>query len=366
MKKSFSATFILPGPGQNPIGGYKVVYRYANELARRGHKITVVHPNLLMKDTSLWTRIVKFPRYIQRKVRKSFVPNWIHLNRSVQVKWVPSLKEKYIPNSDVVIATAWPTSEWVQEYSDSKGKHVYFIQDYEYYMSADATIKERITQTYNFGMKMIGISPAVVDLVKSLSNQDVEYVPNGIDMDTFYLTANVDNSSRTLIGFPMRGEKFKGAEDALETVKKLNHLYDHSLRFWSFGGRKPNNLPHNVEYYERPTNAQLRQLYNRTQIFFVPSHYEGWGLPGSEAMACGAALVTTDNGGARAYADHDITALIVPPKAPEEMANAIASLLNDIPRRILLAKNGYTHIQEFTWNRAVDRFERVIFETLEA
>ena len=34
----------------------------------------------------------------------------------------------------------------------------------------------------------------------------------------------------------------------------------------------------------------------------LTSYYEGWGLPGTEAMACGCALVSTRNGGVDSYA----------------------------------------------------------------
>jgi glycosyltransferase involved in cell wall biosynthesis len=32
-------------------------------------------------------------------------------------------------------------------------------------------------------------------------------------------------------------------------------------------------------------------------VFMLTSRYEGWGLPATEAMACGAAVVSTRNGG---------------------------------------------------------------------
>ncbi len=35
--------FILPQEGTQPIGGFKVVYEYANHLAKRGHKVHAVH-----------------------------------------------------------------------------------------------------------------------------------------------------------------------------------------------------------------------------------------------------------------------------------------------------------------------------------
>ena len=38
-----SVTFLLPHTGKNPVGGYKVVYEYANRLVNRGYKVNVVY-----------------------------------------------------------------------------------------------------------------------------------------------------------------------------------------------------------------------------------------------------------------------------------------------------------------------------------
>lgn len=44
MKNFLRINFLLPAYYSDPIGGYRVVYEYANFLAARGHDITVVYP----------------------------------------------------------------------------------------------------------------------------------------------------------------------------------------------------------------------------------------------------------------------------------------------------------------------------------
>lgn len=36
-----SIVFIMPGSGRKPIGGYKVVFEYANRIAALGNEVTV-------------------------------------------------------------------------------------------------------------------------------------------------------------------------------------------------------------------------------------------------------------------------------------------------------------------------------------
>jgi glycosyltransferase involved in cell wall biosynthesis len=77
-------------------------------------------------------------------------------------------------------------------------------------------------------------------------------------------------------------------------------------------------------------------------------------------MACGAALVSTDNGGVRAYADDGKTALLSPPKDPVKLADNALKLLRNNNLRIHIAQRGHDHIQQFTWDRATDALEEVL------
>jgi hypothetical protein len=114
-------TFVLPGHGKTPVGGFKVVYEYANCLARRDHKVTVVHAALLDKYTAPLDYPKKVARFVQRSLDKSYQPKtWFSIDPRVMLLWRPSLNAKFIPDSDVVIATAWQTAEWVQDYPGKK------------------------------------------------------------------------------------------------------------------------------------------------------------------------------------------------------------------------------------------------------
>lgn len=44
-------TFVLPAWSKYPVGGFKVVDEYANQLSKLDHKITVVLPFLISKET---------------------------------------------------------------------------------------------------------------------------------------------------------------------------------------------------------------------------------------------------------------------------------------------------------------------------
>src|SRR3546814_16260425 len=58
-------SFVLPCSGRYPIGGFRIVYEYANRLADRGHQVSIVHfaafpalmpPKRLIRAAGQWVR----------------------------------------------------------------------------------------------------------------------------------------------------------------------------------------------------------------------------------------------------------------------------------------------------------------------
>ncbi len=356
-------TFVLPSSGHAPVGGFKVVYEYANGLANRGHEVTVMHPAMLYVDTPPLERAKKLARYIQRRLDRSYRPNsWFTLDPRVRIYWIPSLDERYILDGDAVVATAWQTAEWVVRYGPRKGRKFYLVYDYEHYMSGSESVKKRIGRTFSKDMHVIATSPVVIEMIQLHGVSEYCYIPNGIDFNTFKLGISIDDEARDMVGFPTRNEPFKGTIDAIKALEIIRVEVGGKLKVWTFGGKRPPYVPEWVDYYERPSNEKLRALNNRTAVFIVPSHYEGWGLPGAEAMACGAALVSTENGGVRTYGQDGKTALLCPVKNPVALAQCVLTLLRNRELLIQIATNGYRHIQQFTWERAINAIERYLSE----
>ncbi len=100
------------------------------------------------------------------------------------------------------------------------------------------------------------------------------------------------------------------------------------------------------------SDAVLAELYRRCAVFCYPSLGEGFGLPVLEAMAAGAAVLTSNvsslpevGGEAVAYAD---------PMRVDDIAAQLQSLLRDEPRRAVLAKLARARAGEFSWTRFVE------------
>ena len=83
-------------------------------------------------------------------------------------------------------------------------------------------------------------------------------------------------------------------------------------------------------------------------------------MPSMEAMACGAALVTYDNGGCRDYALDGRTALVARRRDVADLAERLERLVVDAGLRAKIAREGMAYIKrEFDWERAVNRMEAI-------
>ena len=99
------------------------------------------------------------------------------------------------------------------------------------------------------------------------------------------------------------------------------------------------------------------EVFNQTRVFLQSSVHEGFGYTAVEAMACGAALVSTDNGGSRDYAIHEETAIVVPPKDSRASAGGVERLSDDEAPRAPVAAAGERLVRRFDWDVGAEILE---------
>ncbi len=343
-------TFILPMYLNSPSGGFKVVYEYANRLTDLGHQVTVVHPRNIELQTGVAESVKKrLWKYKQRLANRPLV-SWFEVNKKVDLLLVPDLKEEGIPDADVIFATACETAFPVAVYSARKGKKFYLIQSYETWNQAE----EMVLASWKLPLRKIVISRQLFEIASGMGEQRrTTYIPNGIDFADFRLLTPL-NERGLRIGMLAHSNEGKGTRDGLQALELVKQKFP-ALQAVLFGTEpRLEYIPDWVHYERQPTKTRLVDLYNGCRIFLNPSWSEGWGLTSAEAMACGCALVTADNGGASEFSVDGESALFAPIKQPELLADRILSLLGDDQLRQQIALAGYKRIQQFTWERAVN------------
>ncbi len=352
--------FALTGIGVYPIGGFRIVYEYANGLAGLGHEVTVVHPCRMANSGDSLLALGRLAAvYFGRGLglRGGYKPNtWFNMDRRVTMLWTPSLHARWIPSGDAVIATGWQTAECVAELPPSKGQKYYLIQQVESNFGFD---ESRVAATWKMPLRKIVAGRWLLEIARS-KGESATFVLQGLTFSEFGLDIPLSARSPYMAIQLYSDASCKGSAEGIEALCKVREQIP-QLEVALFGvPARPQIIPDWMGYWQNPSRETLRKLYNQAAIFVSPSHSEGCALPPCEAAQCGAALCVTDIGGHREYAIHEQTALLSPAGETKKLGDNIARLIRDKTLRGRLAENAHRYVQQFTCDRAVSAFEQVL------
>jgi len=351
-------TFVLPRYKDHPVGGFKVVYEYANHLVRNGHKATIIYlwePERFASHRFPLTLFSRLDRPRARFAYKNKKPtiSWYNLHRDVELVKATDLDPRHIPNADAIVATAWQTASSVNECPSEKGAKFYLVMDFAPWLGN----KYELEHSWRLPLKKVAISSWLAELVKQtgVPKEDVEAIPIAVDHDHFRVTKDIRGRAKRVIML-YSSKTWKQPELGLSVLSKCKDTFA-NLEASLFGPleQRPAAPPSWIEYYGSVSESELNRLYNAASICLCSSAAEGFALPPAEAMACGCAVATTDCGGNRDYAEHEKTALVSDPDDSESLVNNVLRLLSDEELRVKLALAGRDRIAEFTWEKSTRR-----------
>lgn len=339
-------TFCLPTHNyKSPIGGFKIVYEYSNYLVKRGIEVSIV---FCTENSLLKYNLPRNLRFFLAKIIVYLSPKWFYLDKKIKKIAAPDLNDKYVPDSDVVVATAVKTAYKVKQLSCTKGKKYYLIQDFENWEVNNDIVYE----SYKLGLNNIVVSTWLFDIVKKYSN-NVKCIKNPIDLNVYRVITPINKRSPLVIGMLYHNGKYKGTKYSIMVLENVKKIYP-DLQVIAFGNpKRPKNLPTWFEYHQNAKSYEVAKIYNRCSIFICSSIIEGYGLTGLESMACGCAFVSSGYKGVYEYATDKVNALICPVKDVERMTNSIIYLLENNDYRIKIGEKAADSVKFFSWNNAV-------------
>ena len=325
-------TFILPDYSLTPVGGFRIVYTYADALAELGHDVTLVFPDLARQNALSWV--------VRVQILRRVLPCWYNLQQSVSCSFRRALTPRDIPDGDAVIGTGVQTAAFIADLPQCKGAKFYLVQGFEdWVVSADA-----VRATWRLPIDKLAIAKWLYEeIVDADPAQRVRYLPNPCDTHTFYVTSPPASRSDHHVAMMWALGECKRGVDGLAALE-LAHAQVPELRATLFGTvRTPARLPSWVNYVRSPFGGALRELYNSHAIFLHTSSSEGSPLPPAEAMSCGCAVVATRNRGVLEYV-HEKNAVLVDIGDISGLAAGITSLVQDRALRMRLVDAGMTTI----------------------
>jgi len=179
----------------------------------------------------------------------------------------------------------------------------------------------------------------------------------GLDRRVFFPPRGRSARARR-VAMLSHGDEWKGRRDGLAALRSIrDRVSDVDLHLFGAADEGADGISHGPL-----SRTQVAALLRQTAVFVCPSWEEGLGLPGLEALACGAALATTDTGGGRDYALHRRTALVSAPRDPAALADNVTALLEDLPLQRRLADAGAAHVRNLypTWAVAARRLRAAL------
>jgi glycosyltransferase involved in cell wall biosynthesis len=249
-----------------------------------------------------------------------------------------------------------------------------FFTEPEHYERARGTFFRSATKTsLRRAARVIVPSKATRDELIRLLDADatkVDVAYHGVDTETFHLPEPAERA-RVQARLGLVGSRYVAFLGAQEPRKNVPNL----IRGWALACQDRPDPPalviaggsgHDDEIdaaiAEVPSHLRLlRPGYLRfadlpgflggADVVAYPSHGEGFGLPVLEAMACGAAVLTTPRlslpevgGDAVAYTAED----------PDTIGRDLAALLDDGDRRRALGEAARTRALQFPWRTSAE------------
>ena len=323
-------------------GGVRAILTYSDRLAAAGHQVDVV-VEAKGSGRALWRSL------------RGAGPDWIPGFRA-GIVWVDRWRETTLPDGDVVVATAWQSAAAVAAAPARCGRKFYVVQHYESLYHGEPAA---VDATYRLPLRKIVISTWLRDIMRERFASDAEILVTPVDPALFRAVPVTIETSRPRVLMLYHEYAWKGTADGFEAVARVKERHP-ELRLVGFGLTAPRPSATYDEFHANLPQDGLAALYSGCEIYLCPSWDEGLGMPPMEAMACGAALVTYDNGGCRDYARDGETALVARRRNVGDLAAKLERLAADPELRARIAAAGSAFVRTaFEWGRAVQRMEEI-------
>src|SRR5665647_3949335 len=212
------------------VGGVRVVLEHARYLQKRHHEVSVVYPatfiplrarfNFIEASRAVGYSLVHgLRRLIDKDPKLPFETDASMVKIPFIRPRFAKLLERFIPDADVIIATAWETAYTVNKFSERKGEKFYLIQSYEIWdvwdnikcwdeagrirkgddilplAMADVIptqkslkrAKELVDGSFKLPLRKITIADWLRRLVENKFGERIEgVIPNGVNLNIFF------------------------------------------------------------------------------------------------------------------------------------------------------------------------------------
>jgi len=228
--------------------------------------------------------------------------------------------------------------------------------------------KLRHTTSYKYAVKHIDKIIAVSDDIKTffvekrgIEADKIITIPYGVDLDLYSCRNGIKkreelnlNAFDPVIGVVGHLSEVKGHTYLIEAAPKICKEFPDVKFVFAGSGPQRETLEKQVKNFNLSSNfhflgvrRDIPELLNIIDIFVLPSLFEGLPNVILEAMASSKPVVASAVGGIPEAVQHQVTGLLVPPKDPDALADAILKMLADREWATNMGKEGRKRVEEF-------------------
>jgi glycosyltransferase involved in cell wall biosynthesis len=261
--------------------------------------------------------------------------------------------------------------------------------DREADFTIDPSLKKRVERTLYFPLmmqetvaprlaKIVTVSEAsraAIEKYFRIPQKQVSVVYNGTDTEIFHPIPEQEKEADLLFVGRTEDRK-KGIGTMFEA---LSMLPDH-VTLKIVDGRIPGHglvprltrrygLEKRVSVIDRMlTVPELVEQYSTAKVALVPSFFEGFGFPASEAMACGLSVIANAAGALPEVVGTDGHAgRLVPQRDARAMADAMWEILRDPEETARMGRAARERVERlFQWDQAAAQMVEVFEEVIHA
>ncbi len=357
-----------PYPPWEGIGQY--IRGYSTKLLEKGHQVTIITRGPWKKtqrETIDGIELIKVPFF-------PLYPFYIHLHGL----FVNNLFKSLEPQVDIVhihsplsplVKTSLPVIVTIHSPLLSDSEHV----EVRSLSSLLTKISARLV-SYPLELKLINASDMVTTVSNSVAQElqsyqldpkTVRILYNGVDETFFSPQPNKQCGGTKNILYVGRITREKGLFDLIEAGRYICDKRS-DVHFTCVGNGKElgilkqntrtRGLEDKFTFTGQVDKKRLLKLYHDADIFVFPSYHEGFPTVLLEAMACGLPIVATDVNGNRDVLSAGKNGVLVPPKSPKGMAEAILTLIENEPLADTLGTHARKTVEEnYTWDIVTNR-----------
>lgn len=356
-------------------GVQECVFAIQKELTARGHTAKIITP--LPRDVTDEDRHnesvvfvgtsanVKSPFHTTAQVSVSLDNN--QMNAMLEAEnfdvlhfhepWVPIMSRQLLTQSDAVNVATFHAK--LPETVMSK------------------TIEKVITPYTKSVLKYIdsftAVSDAAAQYVRTVTDEPISIVPNGIDLKKFKVIKQRPVSDKPVLSFIGRLEKRKGVKYLIKAFALYQAINPGAQLRIAGDGPDRTKLEQlvqderigNVTFLGYISEAEKQQLFEESDLFCSPALYgESFGIVLLEAMAKGLVTIAGDNPGYAAVMDGRGALSLVNPQDTEQFARRIQILLEDEATRKLWRSWAHEYVKQFDYSLVVEQYLKVYKQAL--